>query len=112
MTTRRELLIGAASLALVPACNGGSTTSMSDAASGPSCASTISANHGHVLSVPGADLAATRDHTYDIHGAADHTHSVTITQAELSTLAGGGVVSVMSTLSGGHAHTCMVHCTT
>lgn len=111
MTTRRELLIGAASLALVPACGGGSTTSMTDAASGPSCTSQITANHGHVLTVAGADLSQVRDHTYNIQGSADHTHSVTITQADIGTLASGGTVTVTSTLGGGHTHDCTVHCT-
>lgn len=111
MTTRRELLIGAASLALVPACGTSTPSGMTDAASGPTCTSQIANNHGHVLSVPGADLAATRDHTYNIQGAADHTHSVTLTTAELMTLAAGGTVTATSTLGGGHTHDCQVHCT-
>ncbi len=109
MTTRRELLIGAASLALVPACSGGGSAP-SDAQTGPSCQSVISGNHGHVLAVQGADLTSMRDHTYDIHGSADHTHSVTITQAQLGGLATGMTVTVTSTLGGGHTHNCSVHC--
>ncbi len=111
MTTRRELLIGAASLALVPACGTSTTSGMRDAPAGPTCSSQISANHGHVLSVPGADLAATRDHDYNIAGSAGHSHTVTLTQAQLTMLASGATVTVTSTLGGGHTHDCTVHCT-
>jgi len=110
MTTRRELLIGAASLALVPAC-GSPTSGSPDAASGPSCSSNIAANHGHVLTVPGADLAASASHDYNIQGSADHSHTVTLAQADLQRLATGTTVSVTSSLGGGHTHVCMVHCT-
>jgi len=110
MTTRRELLIGAASLALVPACgNGGG--GMPDSPSGPSCASQIANNHGHVLTVPPADLSSMTDHHYDIHGTADHTHDVLLTSAALGMLATGATITVTSSLSAGHTHDCMVHCT-
>ena len=108
MTTRRELLIGAASIALVPAC--GTATQGGDAASGPTCASQIMGNHGHVLTVPGSQLAAPADHTYNIQGAADHTHEVALTMADLQTLATGGTVTVTSSLGAGHTHSCSVHC--
>jgi hypothetical protein len=109
MTTRREILIGAASIALIPAC--GNTNGMGDAGpTGPTCMSSIASNHGHVLTVPGAHLTAPADHTYDIHGSADHTHDVMLTAADLTMLAAGTTVSVTSSLGAGHTHNCMIHC--
>jgi hypothetical protein len=112
MTTRREVLIGIAGMALVPACGPAGGGSPDAASSGPMCSSMIANNHGHVLTVPPSDLAAPADHDFDIHGSADHTHTVTITAAQFSLLAGGGTLSVTWSIGGGHTHACMVHCTT
>src|ERR1043165_3292330 len=40
---------------------------------------TIRTNHGHVMVVSKEDVAARQQKSYDIHGSADHTHTVTIT---------------------------------
>ncbi len=111
MTTRREVLIGIAGIALVPACGPTGGGGMPDAA-GPMCSSNIASNHGHVLTVPPSDLASPADHDFDIQGSADHTHTVTITAAQFGLLAGGGTLTVTSSVGGGHTHACMVHCTT
>ncbi|NUO53591.1 MAG: hypothetical protein HOV80_32480 [Polyangiaceae bacterium] len=57
---------------------------------------TISANHGHALEVPLADIDAGVDVTYDISGTAQHCHEVTITAADFQTLKDGGVVTKMT----------------
>ncbi|MGE0327881.1 MAG: hypothetical protein AB7K71_26120 [Polyangiaceae bacterium] len=99
--------------------NGGSggTTGGSAGATGGSggtgmtgCGATIMANHGHVLMVSQADVDAAADKTYDIMGSSAHTHSVTVTAADFTTLAGGGSITVTSTTSLSHMHTITVMC--
>lgn len=110
MTTRRDFLVGSVvTLVFVPACGGGSTAP-TDASMGLSCAGTISANHGHVLTILGSDLTTPRDRTYNIQGASDHSHSVMFTAAQMQTLADGGTVGVTSTAGGGHTHDVTAHC--
>ena len=68
--------------------------------------STIGSNHGHVLVVSKADVAAGQDITYHIMGAAAHDHTVLITAAMFQMLQqNNGVMSTSSNASAGPAHT-------
>lgn len=71
----------------------------------------ISANHGHTLSVPEADVLAGIEKTYDIRGTSAHGHSVTMTEADFLLLAQGDSVVVSSTSGDGHIHEVTVSCT-
>jgi hypothetical protein len=71
---------------------------------GGGCGATISDNHGHALAIAAADLDSTSDKTYDIRGAADHTHSVTFSAAQLAQLKAGNTVTVTSSPAFGHDH--------
>ncbi len=73
------------------------------------CSETISVNHGHTLVVSDADVTAGVEKTYDIMGSSIHTHSVTITAADFTTLQGGGMITVMSTATD-HSHSITVSC--
>ncbi len=77
-------------------------------------ATSISANHGHALAIPTADLDSTADKVYSILGTADHNHLVTLTAAQLALLktsAAGTVITVGSTAGGdGHTHSVTVSC--
>jgi hypothetical protein len=75
----------------------------------------ISDNHGHVLTIPSADLTSSSDRSYSILGSATHDHTVTLTAAQLATLNAGQVVTVTSTTTdaapfGAHAHNLTVSC--
>jgi len=74
--------------------------------------SKIADNHPapHSLIVPKSDLASTTNKTYDIMGSADHTHSVTLTAANLASLAANTSVTVTSTSTLAHTHQCVVSC--
>ncbi len=62
--------------------------------------------HGHVLVIPMADLSSTADKTYDIQGTSPHTHSVTITAAQLAQLKAGMMVTgIMSGFDAANTHT-------
>ncbi len=125
--TRKEFcgsLLGATVLLLVQGCGGGSGYSSDPTAAGspppaggggggtPStgCTPAISANHGHVLTIPLADLDSATDKTYDIQGTALHTHSVTLTAAELRTLKTGAAVTTVSSTGGSHTHDITITC--
>jgi hypothetical protein len=74
-------------------------------------ATTISANHGHALDIPPADVDSTVDKVYSIVGTADHNHLVTLTAAQLAQLKAGTTVTVGSTAGGdGHTHSVAVSC--
>ena len=71
---------------------------------------TISSNHGHVLVVSKADVAAAQDITYHIMGAASHDHTVLITAAMFQTLEQNNGVMTTSTTTAQHDHPITVVC--
>ncbi len=73
------------------------------------CSDTISGNHGHVLTVPQADLDSAVDKVYDIRGSAGHTHTVTLAVTQLRQLKAGTAAMVTSSDSG-HTHDVRVYC--
>ena len=110
--SRRELFFFAPVLSLA-ACGGGDAATVD--APPANCLANgtraiIAYNHGHTLDVPAADIAAGTQTTYDITGSADHSHSVSVSAAQMATLAGNAGIQVMSTASAGHAHTIDVRC--
>jgi hypothetical protein len=112
--SRRELLVATATGAALTVCGGGGGTDTVDAPP-PSCAdngarSIIPYNHGHILEIPAADIAAGQQRSYDITGGADHSHTVAVTAAEMATLATNAGVQVMSSVGGGHSHTIDLRC--
>jgi hypothetical protein len=70
----------------------------------------ISANHGHALSVSIADLQAGAEKTYSIKGASGHPHAVTLTVAHFETLRSGSSITVTSSNVAGHTHAVSVSC--
>lgn len=120
MLMTRKGFLGAATggtiLLFLQACGGGSDSGSSSggpSASNTSCGASgaaISGNHGHVLSIPVADLDSTVDRTYDIQGTASHTHAITLTVAQLQMLRAGQAVTVTSTTTLDHAHNVATGC--
>jgi hypothetical protein len=77
--------------------------------------STIATNHGHVLVVSKDDVAAGAQKSYDIQGAADHPHTVTVTRDQFLQLAANNAIMTESSLNssptfGTHSHGVMVAC--
>jgi hypothetical protein len=74
-------------------------------------ATTISANHGHALQIPATDVDSNVAIVYGIQGAADHTHLVTLSAAQLAQIKAKTAVTVQSTMGGdGHTHSVTVNC--
>ncbi|MEJ7602660.1 MAG: hypothetical protein WKG01_32520 [Kofleriaceae bacterium] len=132
MVTRKQFLfsmLGIGAGAFVMACKKGDDEGTADAAQGPAdaprstvdgsttdgqsaCGSTttsISANHGHAVAIPVADIEAGVTKTYDITGSSDHDHSITVTAAMFTTLKGGTMIRVTS-FGGNHPHDVTVTC--
>ena len=66
---------------------------------------TISANHGHSAIITAARLTAGGALALDIHGSADHTHTVNLTGADLTSISANQRVSKESTNEVSHSHT-------
>ncbi|MDB4960916.1 MAG: hypothetical protein JWP01_915 [Myxococcales bacterium] len=121
MMTRKDFLrslvgAGAATLgvAMLAGCGGddgdggGAVDAAPRVCTSPS--GSISGNHGHVVTVPLADVNAGADKTYDITGTSAHAHSITVTAANFTTIQGSGSVTLTSTSGGGHTHVVTVQC--
>ncbi len=121
-STRRQLLRSAALLGgsfafsrAVLACasntfgDGDGVASSEDAivTCGPAA---ISANHGHQLVIPAADVTAAAARTYSIKGTSGHDHTVTVTAAQFAQLGAGRTLTVASTNGAGHTHSVTVTC--
>jgi len=66
--------------------------------------STTSAGHSHSADLPLADVDSVSSKSYQSSNSGGHIHSVTLSVAQLTTIGGGGIVTVTSTDSGGHTH--------
>ena len=71
---------------------------------------TILQNHGHSMVLPAADVQAGVQKVYNIQGAANHNHTVTITAAEFVQLQLGNVVMKTSSFLQAHDHDVLVSC--
>jgi hypothetical protein len=89
-----------------------STSGMGGSTGCTTCATpnaTIGTNHGHTITVTVAEVMAAAAVTYDIMGTSVHTHMVTVTAADFTTLQTCGSVMVTSTDSM-HTHVVTVTC--
>ena len=73
-------------------------------------ATTISANHGHSVMIPVADIEGGAGGDYDITGSSSHAHSITLSADDMASLADGMTVTVTSTDGGGHTHMVTLSC--
>ena len=107
-----EALAGGSALLVLSGCGGGGSSygGGNPAPSTSGCNEVISANHDHVLTIAVADLDSATPKTYDIRGAADHSHQVTFSVAQLKQLKAGTTVTVTSTVAEGHMHNATVNC--
>ena len=89
------------------------TTPEEDAGTPPAecdVGATIDGNHGHVVTIPPADVAAGTERTYMIQGTSRHPHSITVSAAQFAMLAGGASVELSSTTNAGHSHAITLVC--
>ena len=65
----------------------------------------VSANHGHRAIVTAATLASPTSVTLDMRFQATHNHTLTLTAAEVTSIAANGRVQKDSSTDDGHNHT-------
>jgi len=70
----------------------------------------ISANHGHTLTIPKADVASGVSKSYNIIGSATHAHEVTLSPDDFAKLKNNEQIGIVSTNNVGHEHTIVVRC--
>jgi copper homeostasis protein CutC len=107
--TRRAFTLDAA-LAILAGC----VITIADTACGSSTSPTpaapadvngvIAANHGHIAVIMGAQITAGNAVSLDIRGTATHTHTVAISQSDLTTLKNRQTVATNSTTDASHSH--------
>jgi hypothetical protein len=73
-------------------------------------ATSVSANHGHALIIPVADLDSMVNITYNITGTADHSHTILLTPAQLQSIKAKTAVQVNSSTDIAHFHEVTVNC--
>ena len=106
--TRKEFcagLAGGSVLLLLQSCGGGGSSYGGGGGTPAACGASgtaIAGNHGHVLTIPRADLVSpTAPQTYHFTGTADHIHDVTLSVADLQNLyLGMSVVATSTTATG------------
>ena len=125
--SRRRLLFasaGAGAFATVlSACGGGGYSPSSSMPPPPppppgtlACGATaIAGNHAHSLTIPAADVDSMVSIMYNIQGAADHNHMITLDPMQLATIKAKTSVTITSTLGGSasfpnHVHQVTVNC--
>jgi len=85
----------------------GSSTSPSSTVADLAVTSTVVNGHSHTVNVPANDQLHPADTTYTTSSTLNHTHTVTLTAAQLSSIASGGTVTVTtsaSAVTGIHTH--------
>ena len=65
----------------------------------------VSANHGHVAVITNIQIMAGNAVALDIRGTATHTHTLSISQGDLTSLRNRQTVTSNSTTDSGHSHT-------
>jgi len=109
--TRRELTLEAALAILAGCVITIGETACSKSTTAPTSAplsdvnGNISANHGHIATITGAQITAGGALTLNIQGTATHPHMVMISQADLTALKNRQTVTSTSSTDSGHSHT-------
>lgn len=70
----------------------------------------ISANHGHTITVSKSDVDAGTAKVYAISGSAGHNHNVTVTASNFSTLKTNQNIQITSTSGDNHTHSVTISC--
>jgi len=70
----------------------------------------VSANHGHSINVPRADVELGVEKQYSIRGSANHNHVITVSTSDFASLRINQQISVTSTNDSGHIHSVTISC--
>jgi hypothetical protein len=107
-------ILSGVAITITSACGGSSSTPSAPNTPAPTPTPTpaaadkvgaISDNHGHSAVITGAQLTTGGALSLDIKGTATHTHTVELSAAEITSIAGGQRVAKSSSTTSGHDHT-------
>jgi len=107
-------ILSGVAITITSACGGSSSSPSSPSTPAPTPTPTptatdkvgaISDNHGHSAVITGAQLTAGGALSLDIRGTATHTHTVQLSAAEITSIAGNQRVAKSSSNTNGHDHT-------
>jgi len=117
---RREFTLAAALAALsgvvitISACGGGGSSPSAPSTPAPTPppagggtidkTGVVGSNHGHVAVITAAQLTAANVINLDIRGSSDHPHTVTLTAAEVASIAANTRVTKESSTDAAHSH--------
>lgn len=111
LLTRREftvesvLAILAAATITITGCGGDDEPSTGPSLQPGDREGVVSANHGHRAIMTAAQLNSNNTVTIDMRAQATHNHTLTLTVAELASIAGNTRVVKTSSTDDGHSHT-------
>ena len=100
-------ILSAATITIVDCGGGNSSPAPSptpNPGGGSDVAGAISANHGHTAVVTRVQITAGNAVSLDIHGSADHPHTLALTAAQVGQIGAGTRVEQVSTTDDGHSH--------
>jgi len=106
--TRRKFTLISSLAALLGAVGCGGDDNTLAGCDGVGAVSDVVDGHSHTVCVPASDLARMPSVSilYTTSTAQGHTHQITLSPEQISTLASGGTVAdVTSTVDAGHSHT-------
>lgn len=113
--TRREFSLEAAMAILsgvaitISGCGGSSNpagaSGIPPVASNGDHVGAISANHGHIATITAANIADGKGFELGIRGTATHTHTVTLSDADIAAVGANQQVAHVSSSTDGHNHT-------
>ena len=100
-------ILSAATITIVD-CGGGNSSPAPSPTPNPGgsgdVAGAISANHGHTAVVTRVEITAGNAVSLDIHGTADHPHTLELSAAQVGQIGAGTRVEQVSTTEASHSH--------
>ena len=72
--------------------------------------SSVSANHGHSITVSKTDVELGVEKQYNIQGSANHNHAITVSVSDFASLKSNQQIQITSKSGGGHTHSVSVSC--
>jgi hypothetical protein len=117
MMTRKQFLrsvlgigAGVGAVAILSACgdDGGSAVDAGNTCTNP--VNQIESNHGHMITIPIADVNAGAAMTYTLSTGNGHTHTLAVNANQFTMIKNGQTLNITSSSASGHTHMVTIMC--